>query len=194
MLHQPSAGFDQPLAQRGQRPALDLVRRRQRAQEAGEVVGQGVQLEPHGVVREPRAGKPRPFDGMLAFLDMLLGGVALVVESQHPLVRQAAVGDDETDSREQLAQMELHFGDHPARLLPTLGPVMEAGVLAHDTVRRPTEVALHQPSDLLVQLRIALYAGRVVTAFGLQQVERRGNGEGSVGAEPLPRDRRPRHC
>ena len=51
----PGADLDQLLAQRGQRPLLDLLRQGQRAQEVGEVVGQGVELEPHGVVAEGMA-------------------------------------------------------------------------------------------------------------------------------------------
>ena len=40
MRHQPCAGLDQPLSQRGQRPDLDLRGRCQRAQKGGQVVGQ----------------------------------------------------------------------------------------------------------------------------------------------------------
>ena len=49
VAHQPGAGLDQPFAQRGQRPCLDLVGRRQRTQEFGKVIGQRVKLEPDGV-------------------------------------------------------------------------------------------------------------------------------------------------
>ena len=69
---------------RGQRPLLDLLRQRQRAQEVGEVVGKGVELEPHGVVAEGVAGQPRPAQRVLALADPLLGGAAAVVElSKH---------------------------------------------------------------------------------------------------------------
>jgi len=43
----PGADLEQPFAQGGQGPVLDLIRQRQRAQEVGEVVGQRVQLQPH---------------------------------------------------------------------------------------------------------------------------------------------------
>ena len=46
----PKPTLDQLLAQRRERPMLDLLRQRQGAQEVGEVVGEGVELEPHRVV------------------------------------------------------------------------------------------------------------------------------------------------
>jgi hypothetical protein len=45
---------------------LDLLRQGQGAQEVGEVVGQGVELEPHGVVPKGVAGQPRPAERVLA--------------------------------------------------------------------------------------------------------------------------------
>jgi hypothetical protein len=54
------------------------MRRRQRAQEVREVAGQRVKLKPHGICFEPHAGEPRPRECVLAFLDVLLGGAALV--------------------------------------------------------------------------------------------------------------------
>jgi hypothetical protein len=74
--HQPRAGLDQPLAQTGQRPGLDGRRRRQRAQEVRQVVGQCAELEPHGVGREAHAGEPRPLERVFALLDELLGRAA----------------------------------------------------------------------------------------------------------------------
>jgi hypothetical protein len=56
VAHDPGAELDQLLAQRRQRPMLDLFRQGQRAHEVGQVVGQGVELEPHGVVAERMAG------------------------------------------------------------------------------------------------------------------------------------------
>ena len=52
MAHDPGADLDQLLAQGRQRPMLDLLGQGQRAHEVGEVAGQRVQLEPHGVVPE----------------------------------------------------------------------------------------------------------------------------------------------
>ena len=64
-----------------------------------------------------------------------------------PLVRQASVGDVEADAGERLAGMERHPGHDPAGFRPAPGPVVEAGVPAHDMVRRSTGAALDQPSD-----------------------------------------------
>ena len=55
VAHQPCPGLDQSLAQGCQRQRLDCRWRSQRAQEIGEVVGQGVQLEPNSVGRETHA-------------------------------------------------------------------------------------------------------------------------------------------
>jgi len=53
--HKPGAGLDQALAERGQRPRADLAGRCEGAQEVGEVVGQGVNLEPDGIGCKPTA-------------------------------------------------------------------------------------------------------------------------------------------
>ncbi len=87
MAHEPGAGLDQPLAQRGQRPSLDGIGRRQRAQEDRQILGQRVKLEADGVGREAHAREARPFERILALLDVLLGGAPTVVEGQLPLVR-----------------------------------------------------------------------------------------------------------
>jgi hypothetical protein len=47
-----SADLDQLLPQRSQRPMLHPLRQGQRPHEVGEIVGQGVELEPDGVVAE----------------------------------------------------------------------------------------------------------------------------------------------
>lgn len=130
-----------------------------------------MKLQPHGVWREPRAGAPRPHQRVLSFLDVLLGRAAVVIEGQHPLVGQAAVGDDETHTWEQLAGMELHFGHDPARLRPTLRPVVEAGVVADDTARRPTGAALGLEVDPFIELSVAFDADGVVPALSFQQIE-----------------------
>jgi hypothetical protein len=70
----PGADFDQLLAQRVQRPVLDVRRQGQRAQEIGRVVGEGVELEPRRVVAEGVAGEPRPADRVLANVDPVFYG------------------------------------------------------------------------------------------------------------------------
>ncbi len=77
-----------------------------------------------------------------------------------PLVRQASVGD------------------------------VEAGVTAHDMVRRSAGAALDRPSDPVVQIGIAIDADRVIPALGLRQIEERRNGKGGVSAKSPSLDRR----
>ena len=72
---------------------LDLFWQSQRPHEVAEIVDQGVKLEPVGVVAEPAARQPRPPDGVLAFLDILLRFTALIVERHHPLGGAGQVGD-----------------------------------------------------------------------------------------------------
>ena len=45
MAHQPGAGLDQPFVEAGERPALDLLVRRQRPQEVRQIVGKSVKAE-----------------------------------------------------------------------------------------------------------------------------------------------------
>ena len=122
---------------------------------------------------------------------MLLGGAPVVVEGQHPLVRHAAVGDDEAEAGKQLTRMELDLGHHTARLRPALRPIVETCVVAHDMVRRSARPAFCQPGDLFVELRVAFDADGVIPALGFQQIEERRDGECGVGTEPPPGDRRP---
>jgi hypothetical protein len=56
--------------QRGQRPVLHLLRQGQRPHEVGEIAGQGVKLQPDGVVAELAARQSGPFDRVLAFLKL----------------------------------------------------------------------------------------------------------------------------
>jgi hypothetical protein len=74
VAHDPGANLDQLLAERRQRPVLDLLGQGQGAHEVGRLVGQRVQLEPHRVVPEGVTGQPRPAKRVLAFLDVLLLG------------------------------------------------------------------------------------------------------------------------
>ena len=64
---------------------FDRLRQRQGAQEVAEIIGQGVKLEPNGIVAELAARQPGPFDGVLAFLYILLCRGPLVVEGDYPL-------------------------------------------------------------------------------------------------------------
>ncbi len=67
---------------------LNLLRQGQRPHEVGEIVGQGVKLEPNPVVAELAARQPRPLDRVLAFLDELLRFASLIMEGHPSLVRK----------------------------------------------------------------------------------------------------------
>ena len=151
MFDQPRAGLDQAFPERGQRPGCDGLRRRDGAQEIGKVVGQGVQLEPHGVSGEAHAGEPGPLQRVLAFLDVLFCRASIVLEREHPLVRQAAIGHQEADGREQFARMKFDLGDDAPGLRPALGAVMEACVAAHGMIWRSASRPLGQERHLLMQ-------------------------------------------
>src|SRR5262250_3445982 len=59
VAHHLRADLDQLVLQTRQRPVLDRLRRRQRAQEIAEVVGEGMKLEPHRVGGERSASIAR---------------------------------------------------------------------------------------------------------------------------------------
>ena len=91
---------------------LHLLPQDQRPHEVAEIVGQGVKLEPDGIVAERTARQPRPFHRVLAFLDVLLRFAPLIVEPCHPLGGTGQVGDDETDVGIQVVGMPFYFGHH----------------------------------------------------------------------------------
>src|SRR5262245_34809077 len=80
MAHYLRADLDQLVLQGRQRPVLDRLRRRQRAQEIAEVVGERMKLQPHRIGGERSARQSRPLDRAFALLDPLLARPALVVE------------------------------------------------------------------------------------------------------------------
>ena len=63
-----------------------------RSQEVAQVVAQGVQLKTHLVVAKAMAREPRPVDGVLAFLNLLLRRGPAIVEPRHPLGGPRQVG------------------------------------------------------------------------------------------------------
>ena len=84
-----------------------------------------MQLQPHLIVVEPLARQPRPAESILAFLDVLLSGAALIVELHHPIRLHRKVGHDETHAGEQLARRPLDLRDHPPFTFPALRLVIE---------------------------------------------------------------------
>lgn len=71
-------------------------------------------------------------EGVFAFLDVLLGGAALVVEAHHPVWFHRQVDDDEADFGEQVARVPFDLGDRPARLVPGCRLILEVFVEALD--------------------------------------------------------------
>ena len=71
-------------------------------------------MQPRLVVLERAAGKLRPLDGVLAFLDPLLRSAATIVKLDHILRVLIQVGYDEADTREQLARVSLDLGYYAA--------------------------------------------------------------------------------
>ena len=143
-----------------------------------------MKLQAYGICGELHAGEPCPLERILALLDMLLGGAPAIVEGHHALVWQAAIGNDEADRRKQFARVELDLRHDPAGVRPAFRPVVEAGVEAHDMVRRSTGATLCQPVDPLVQFGI-------IPALGFQKIEQRRVGKGRIGPKPAPFDRGP---
>src|SRR5262249_5946440 len=136
------ADLDQLVLQGRQRPVLDRLRRRQRAQEIAEVVGERMKLEPHRVGGERSARQSRPLDRAFALLDPLLARPALVVERDHALGRAAHVRHDEADARIKFFGMPLDLGNHPARLAPASGLIAEARMTPAHMVRRSSDRTL----------------------------------------------------
>ena len=82
----------------------------QTPQKIAQVVGQNKQSQPHLIRDKALAGQPRPVQGILAFLDPLLGGAAPVVKVNHPLGLCAHIGHDETDSRKEFVAPQCSLG------------------------------------------------------------------------------------
>ena len=99
----------------------------QTPQKIAQVIGQNKQSQPHLIRDKLLAGQSRPVQGILAFLDPLLGGAATVVKVNRALGSCAHIGYDETDSRKKFAAMPLDLGNHPASPVPTGGLIVEIG-------------------------------------------------------------------
>src|SRR5215471_21820240 len=128
VAHYLRADLDQLVLQGRQRPVLDRLRRRQRAQEIAEVVGERMKLEPHRVGGERSARQSRPLDRAFALLDPLLARPPLVVESNDALGRAAHIPHDEADAGIKFSGMPLSLGDNPRRLNPSSSLIAEVGM------------------------------------------------------------------
>ncbi len=156
--------LDQLLPQRRQRPMLHLFRQSPRPHEVGKIVGQGVKLEPDGVVAELAARQSGPLDGVLAFLDVLLRFTPLIVESNHPLGGARQVGDDKADTRTEFTRVPFHLGHDTTLPVPASGLIAEAGILAQDMVGRTADGSCEQVGDACLKNRVGLETDSVLVA------------------------------
>src|SRR5262249_32810922 len=155
VAHHLRADLDQLVLQGSQRPVLDRLRRRQRAQEIAEVVGERMKLEPHRIGGERSARQSRPLDRAFALLDPLLARPALVVERDHALGRAAHVRHDEADAGIKFSGMPFDLGDIPPRLGPGSGLIAEIGMEPAHMVRRSSDWAREQIAILLCRTWLA---------------------------------------
>ncbi len=93
-----------------------------------------MKLKPDFVGFQALAGKPCPFEGVFAFLDVLLGSSAPVVELKHPFVGIGQRRDHKTHARKQLSGVPLNLGYNPARFAPALCLIAEVGIMALNIV------------------------------------------------------------
>ena len=182
MAHHAGPDLDQLELQAGQRPVRHGHGQFDAAQEGGQIVGQRVQLQPDLVIVEPLARQPRPVEGVLAFLDMLLGGAALVIEPHHPVGLHRQVGDDEAHAGKQLTRMPFDLRGDPALLVPGCGLILEILVEPLYLGQRGSPYGPHQPvRDLLAQDGICGQPDGVeITCLFEACVDRR-NGIGRIG-------------
>ena len=158
----------------------DCLGQCQRAQEVAEIVGESMKLKPDRVGSERSARQPRPLDRALAFLDPLLACAALIVEGDDILGGSRHVGDDEADPRNKLARMPLDFGDHPARLGPASGLIVEARMRPPHMVRGSPNRARQQIAqdlgEALKWYRMAAAQGDARAQFNIGWIYHHGRG------------------
>ena len=106
-----------------------------------------MKLEPDGVVAELAAPQPGPFDGVLAFLDVLLRFASLIVEGHHPLGGARQVSDDKADTRTVFARVPFHLGHQAPLPVPASSLIAEAGLIVPHMVRRTANGSREQMAD-----------------------------------------------
>jgi hypothetical protein len=124
-------------------------------QEDAEIIRQCMKLEPDLILRHALAGQARPVDGLLAFLDVLLGGATLIMEVDDPVGVHWQVGHDKADPRERFAGMPLDFGYDPPGLVPRCRLIFHVAVEAPHMVRRSSHRTLEQMRDPSLGTRLA---------------------------------------
>jgi hypothetical protein len=119
VFHQATARLDEALLHAGQRPVVDTLGEHEPSPEVAEVVGQHAQLESDFVAPKPVTRQSRPVRRLLAFLDLLLGGAALVVEAHDGTTRELEIRHDEPDALD-IGGIELRLGQNVDEALRSL--------------------------------------------------------------------------
>src|SRR5664280_431595 len=99
---------------------------------------------------------------LLTLFDPLLSRAPLVVEAHYRSARSLQVGHDESDSGEQLSEVELHFRHHTPRRLPARGLVEEALVPHNWFVSRTTRRSSQQLFNITHQTVVGRNPNRVL--------------------------------
>ena len=90
--------LDQLLTERSQRPFLHWLWQNQTPQKITKAVSQSKELKTDLIIREIMTRKPRPVQGVFAFLNPLLRCASLVVELHHIAGFPPKVRHNEADS------------------------------------------------------------------------------------------------
>src|ERR1017187_8269750 len=120
---------------------------------------------------------------LLSLFDPLLCRPAFVVEAHHAPVGYLQVGHDESDSGEQLPEVELHFRHYTPRRLPARGLVEEALVPHHGAVARSSYGPRQQLRDVALQVVIGGYANGILYSALFQCLVNLRLGKGGIGAK-----------
>src|SRR3954467_12479144 len=129
-----------------------------------------MELETHGIGGEGAALQPSPLNCILALFDILLARAAPVIEGDDALSGPRQVGDNESNTRIQLARIPFDLGHDMARLVPALRLIAEAGVITPYLVRWSPDRALQQMSDLVLQDLVGREPDRVACILGFKKL------------------------
>src|ERR1700680_1065564 len=120
---------------------------------------------------------------LLALLDPLLRRAPLIVEPDYRPARQAQIRDDETDSREQFPEVELHLRHYSPRRFPTGRLVQKALVPDHWFMTGAAQGTLQQFRKVPLQILVGRYADGILHAALLQRFVDLRFGKGRVRPE-----------
>ena len=98
---------------------------------------------------------PCPFQGVLAFLDPLLGCASLIVELDHIAGFPAEICHDKTDTWEQFICVPFHFRYDSSGFTPTGCLILETAIPDNRPLRWATNRTGQQMVNMLVEYIIA---------------------------------------